>query len=139
MNSSSHGPHIKGQKDRGPGQAARGNETDEQGTREEMKRGKSGQRVWRNRMGEGQGKQKQSMVRDRRKHRVGWGSRRGRESRDEKTAGCLVLQNLPMYSLSHFRKAPPTPSQSSASSFSSCSVFSQGHSLIRPPPLSEHL
>lgn len=31
------------------------------------------------------------------------------EERLEKTAGWVVLQNLPPYSLSHFRKAPLTP------------------------------
>lgn len=31
------------------------------------------------------------------------------EQRLEKTAGCMVLQNPPMYSLSHSRKAPLTP------------------------------
>lgn len=143
VNSSSHGPHIKGQKDRGPGQAARGIETDEQGTREEMKKGKSGQRVWRIRTGEGQGKQKQgrSMVRPGRKHRVGWGSRRGWESRDlrrQQAAWCCKICPCIHFHISEKPLRHP-PSQSSASSFSSCSVFSQGHPLLRPPALSEHL
>lgn len=44
-------------------------------------------------------------MKDGRKHRAGQGEQVGDgEQRLEKTAGWVVLQNLPMYSFSHFRK-----------------------------------
>lgn len=74
--------------------------------------GKRGKREWTEAVeeqdGEGRGKQKQktNVVKDGEEARGGVGVG---EQRLEKTAGCMILQNLPMYSLSHFRKAPLTP------------------------------
>ena len=51
------------------------------------------------------------------------------------TAGSAVLQNLPMYSFSHFRKPLQHPHiYSSVSSLCSCSLSSQGHPSQGPHP-----
>lgn len=76
VNSSSHGLHMKAQKDRGPGQAARGTETEMNRTPGKRRRERVG-KEWTWGVGEQDGRRtgkteiERSSVKDGRKHRVG--------------------------------------------------------------------
>lgn len=113
VNSSSHGSHIKAE-DRRPGRAARG--TDTEMNRAAGKRtGEGAEQEWTR--GGGTGWERYRAGRNRKALGERWeeaqggagGTGGGWGAKLEKTAGWAVLQNLPMYSFSLFRKAPLTP------------------------------